>query len=113
MEDLKEKTADLVDHVGDVADTWYKLTMVNLTQKATNLSSGLLALITISILGMFVIMFLGIALCWWLGNIFENRALGFAAGAGVFLLVLLIVLALRKNIVYPYIRNLIIKKIYD
>ena len=42
MENLKEKTRDLADHVEDLAGTLYKLTTVHVTQKATNIISGLI-----------------------------------------------------------------------
>lgn len=113
MDDLKEKTADLVDHVEDLADTFYKLTIVNLTQKATNLASGLMAMIAVTVLGTFVILFLGIAFSLWMGDLLQNRTIGFVIGAGFFLLILLIIVMLRKNIIYPYIRNSIVKKVYD
>jgi hypothetical protein len=113
MNDLKEKTADLADHVEDLANTFYKLTVVNITQKATNVASNLLLVLSIAILGFLVVMFLGVALALWLGDLIESRAGGFLITAGFFGIVLLIIAAIRKKIVFPYIRNLIIRKIYD
>ncbi len=113
MEDLKEKTADLADHVEDLADTFYKLTIVNVTQKATNIASGAVVMMAFSVLGLFVFLFLGVALAWWLGDIMNNRVLGFLLGAGFFLFLLIIIIALRKKIIFPFIRNLIISKVYD
>jgi NADH:ubiquinone oxidoreductase subunit 6 (subunit J) len=68
--------------------------------------------ITIGLLSFFVLMFLGIALAWWLGDILENRTAGFLLGAAFFLLAIVIVALLRKQIISP-IRNFIIRKIYD
>ena len=113
MEDLKEKTADLVDHVSDIADTFYKLTIVTVTEKATSIASGLLMLVTISIMSLFVLLFLGVSLSIWLGDLMQNRAVGFLMGAGFFVIVTLVILAFRKKIIFPYIRNLIIRKVYD
>jgi len=113
MNDLKEKTADLADHVEDLANTFYKLTVVNITQKATNVVSNLLLVLSIAIIGFLVVMFLGVALALWVGDLIENRAGGFLITAGFFGIVLLIIAAIRKKIVFPFIRNLIIRKIYD
>jgi hypothetical protein len=113
MEDLKEKTADLADHVEDLADTFYKLTILTVAQKATNIVSGAIAMIVLSVMGMFVLLFLGIALSWWLGDMIDNRAGGFLLGALVFLLVLFIIVSLRKKIIFPIVRNTIISKVYD
>lgn len=113
MDDLKEKTADLADHVEDLATTFYKLTVVKITQKATNVASNLLLVLSIAIFGFFIILFAGIALAFWVGDLVDSRAGGFLITAGFFGIVLLIIAAIRKKIVFPYIRNLIIRKIYD
>jgi apolipoprotein N-acyltransferase len=110
MDDLKEKTAGLADHVEDLANTFYQLTVVNLTQKATNIASGLILVLAVGMLGFCILLFLGFALSWWLGNLMQNRAIGFLLGAGFFMLILLIIASLRKKIIFPYIRNFIIRK---
>jgi hypothetical protein len=113
MNDLKEKTADLADHVEDLANTFYKLTVVNITQKATNIASNLLLVLTITIVGFLIILFVGVALALWLGDLVNSRAGGFLITAGIFGIVLLIIASIRKKIVFPYIRDLIVRKIYD
>jgi len=113
MDELKEKTADLADHVEDFATTFYKLTVVKLTQKVTNVASNLLLVLSIAFFGFIIVLFGGIALAYWVGDLVGSRAGGFLITAGFFLLVLLIIAAIRKKIVFPYIRNLIIRKIYD
>lgn len=113
MDDLKEKTADLADHVEDLASTFYRLAVINLTQKATNIVSGIFVMVITAVLGFCVLLFLGIALSWWLGDLFQDRTTGFLLGAAFFLVVLLIMAALRKTIIFPFIRNIIIRKLYD
>lgn len=113
VDDLKEKTADLADHVEDLANTFYRLTVVNITQKATHVASGIFITILMAVLGFCILLFSGIALSWWLGDLLQNRTLGFLLGAAAFLVLFLILAALRKKIVFPFIRNLIIRKIYD
>jgi len=113
MEELKEKAADLVDHVEDLADTYYKLAVVNITQKATNIASGTVVMVAVCVLGLLIFLFLGIALSWWLGDLLHNRALGFVLGAVVFAFLLLLILWMRSRILFPYIRNLIIRKVYE
>ena len=113
MNDLKEKTADLADHVEDLANTFYKLTVVNITQKATNVVSNLLLVLSITIIGFLVILFAGVALALWMGDLVNSRSGGFLITAGFFVIVLLIFASIRKKVVFPYIRNLIIRKIYD
>jgi hypothetical protein len=110
---IKEKTTDLADHIEDLATTYYKLGLLKVTQKATVITSHLLTVIAACVFGFFVVLFAGLGLSWWLGNLLENRVAGFLLGAAFFLLVLVVLIMLRKQIVFPLFRNLIIKEIYE
>ena len=113
MENLKDKTSDLINHAEEVADTWYKLALVNVTEKAANITSAGITMVIVCIAGVFVLLFVGFALSWWLGDVLESRVVGFLLGAAFFLMVMIVVLLLRKKIIFPFIRNLIIRNIYD
>ena len=113
MEDLKTRVEELTENIGDYADTLYKLTIVNVVEKTTNVASIVVSSVSILILGMFVILFSSVGLAWWLGNVLDNRAAGFFLVSGFFLLVLAVILLFRKKLIYPYIRNSIVKKVYD
>jgi putative superfamily III holin-X len=113
MERLKEKAADLVEHVEDIADTFYKLALVNATQKATNLASSFLVVLALSVFGILCFLFGGIALSLWLGNVIGSRAGGFLIVAGIYIVLLLVVILLRKKIIFPVIRDMLIRKVYD
>ena len=113
MEDLKEKTAGLAEHVEDFAQTFYKLSLIKATEKATNAVSIVVVVIAFSLLGVFGLMFLGVALSLWLGDLVGSRPLGFVLGAAGYILLFIVIALLRKNIVFPFIRDLIIKKVYD
>jgi hypothetical protein len=113
MEDLKEKTADLADHVEDLANTFYKLTILNLAQKATNIASNAIAMIVLCVMSLFVLLFAGIALSWWLGDLIDSRPGGFLLGALFFVILYFVLASLRKKIIFPLVRNNIISKAYD
>jgi len=113
MEGLKQKASELIDHVEDMAGTYYKLTLLKATQKATNVGSSILVAISLTIFGVFAFLFLGIALCLWLGDLVNSRAGGFVLGAVFFVIIVAVIIALRKKIVFPYFRDLIIRKLYD
>jgi preprotein translocase subunit SecY len=112
IDELKEKTADLADHVEDLANTFYRLTVINFAQKTSNIVSGIVVGVVIGIFAFFVLLFLGIAFAWWMGDVLNSRTGGFLAGAGLFILLAGIVALLRKKIISP-IRDLIVKKIFD
>src|SRR5947207_7248667 len=110
-EELKENVEDLTNHVSDYVDTLYRLTLVKVTQKVTNLASIVVAAIAVCTLGLFVIFFASFGAAWWLGDIIKNRAAGFFIVAGFYFLFLLVIILFRKKIVFPYIRNLVMGKI--
>ena len=113
MDDIREKTTGLADHIEDLANTFYRLTLLNVVQKTTNIVSGAIVMIALFILGFFTLLFLGIALAWWLVDLVNSRALGFVLGAVFFIIILAFIIMLRKKLVFPLIRNSIIKKVYD
>jgi hypothetical protein len=113
MENIKDKAADLLGHAEDLADTGYKLALLNVTQKAANIASAGITIIIVCTAGIFVLLFGGFALSWWLGDLVSSRAGGFLLGAGFFLIVMVIVVLFRKKIIFPLIRNLIIRNVYD
>lgn len=112
VEEIKETTKDLTDHVTEYVETFYKVAVLNLTQKATDLTSTVIMVVALLTLGTFVLLFGSIALAWWLGNLLESRVAGFLIVAGFYLLLLILIIALRKNFVFPIFRNAIIRKLY-
>ena len=112
INEIKEKTKDLTEHVSDYAETFYKLAILKMTRKGTDIASAGIMMAAIAIFGLFITFFAGVALALWLGDLLANRALGFLLVSGFFLLIMVIIIALRKKMVFPYFRNLIIRKFY-
>jgi len=113
MEEFKYKAESLTKNIRDYADTYYKLTIIKATDKATGIAAGALAGFSVLFFGVFVILFLGVALAIWLGDLVNSQALGYLIVAGIFLLIIIILVMMRKKIVFPMIRNLIIRKLYE
>lgn len=113
MENLKEKTRDLADHVEDLAGTFYRLTTVRVTEKATNIISGLIIGLLAAMFGFFVLLFASFALGWWLGDLVDSRAGGFLIASAFFLLVLLGIVFTSKKTILPVLRDVIVRKFYD
>jgi len=67
--------------------------------KVLSRSLGLLiALAIVSFLALFVVLFLGMSFAWWIARITESNAIGFASAAGLFLFIVLLVIAFRKQL---------------
>lgn len=113
MEDIKTKAGNLTDSITDYIESSYKLALLNAADKATGIAASTMASIVVAFLGIFVILFAGIALGIWLGQLLNNEALGYLLVAALFTLIILIVVAMRKRIVFPLIRNKLINKLYE
>jgi hypothetical protein len=113
MDDLKTKTGLLKDHVNDYAQTTINLVKAKATKGASNAAAGATIGIVAFILSIFFLAFFFTAVAWWLAGVFNSYALGFFAVAGFFLLLLILIFALRKKVIVPAIRNAIISKVYE
>lgn len=113
MENLKTKTEDLANHVHDLLESYYKLAVISATEKATNVLSGTLVGVGGLVLGILVILFAGLACAWWLGQLVGSMAAGFLMVAGIFVLLFIILFLMRKRIIFPIMRNYIIRKFYE
>lgn len=111
-DDLKTKTSQLKDHVTDYAKTTAELAKAKATKGASNAAAGTVIGIAAFLLTIFFLIFFFTAVAWWLASVFNSPALGFFCVAGFFLLLLILVFALRKNVIVPAIRNAIISKVY-
>jgi hypothetical protein len=113
MDEFKAKAENLTKSVGDYFDTYYKLTVVKAADKATGIAASSLAGLATFFLSIFVLFFSGLALGVWLGRILENEAAGYLLVAVFYLILIIIMITLRKKIVFPFIRNLIVRKFYE
>jgi len=113
MEEFKLKAENLTKSVGDYFDTYYKLTVVKAADKATGIAASSLAGLAVFFLSIFVLFFSGLALGIWLGRLLNNAVAGYLLVAGLYLFIILLLVLLRKRIVFPFIRNLIVRKFYE
>jgi len=110
---IRETTQHLTDHLGELLESYYRLGVLNITDKATGIASFTITLFVVTFLVMFALLFVGFGFGWWLGDQLESRFTGFAIVAGIFMLMVVAIMAFRKRILFPFIRNIIIKKVYE
>ena len=113
MDDLKVKTSDLAAHVEELVQTYYDLAKINATKKAANISSGVIIAVVITVLGLLAVLFAGCALAIWLGDLLGSRAGGFLLASLLFILIMGIAILLKKNTLFPLVRDIIVRKIYE
>jgi len=113
MEHLKASTQQLKDHVGEYVNTYIQITKAKATQTASTAASGAAIGIAALVFGIFFLFFLFCGLALWLGALMDNRQAGFFIVAGFFLLLIVLIFALRKKVIVPLIQNAIISKVYE
>lgn len=74
---LKEKTQNLTDHVSDLLESYYKLGILNVTEKGTEIASLTITLFVVSFLLLCALLFIGFGVAWWLGGKIEQHAYRF------------------------------------
>lgn len=127
MDDLKEqelkaaaeqvsmKTAfvNFKNSTQEIADTYYRLGVAKATQKGADIAAASVGAILMALFAFFTFLFAFIGLAFWVGTLVNSTWGGFLIVAGFFLLLLLLVMALKGKVIYPMIRNTIVKKVYE
>jgi len=113
MEALKQSAEKLTDSISNYAETYYKLTVLKAADKATGIASNSLTAAVTLLVGLFTLFFLSMALAFWLGDLLDSYAAGFLIVGLFFAACIASVILLRKRIVFPFIRNKIIRNLYD
>lgn len=112
-ETVKDTLGDLGTHGADYLNTLYRLQVLKLARKATDVTANLAGGIVSAILGLFFLFFGGMALGFWLGEMLNSYALGFLIVAIFFVIAAVIFMSIRKKLVFPIWRNKIIRKLYE
>lgn len=107
-----EASDNLADNVMDFLETYYKLTLINITDKASGVASSVVTFMSVFIIGIFVVLFIGLGLGTWLGQLLNSTIAGYFLVAGLFLLSMLIIWVFRKKLMVGF-RNFIIRKVYE
>jgi small-conductance mechanosensitive channel len=110
---IKEDAKDIINHTGDYLETFYKLSLVRATKKASDVASGVVNSVLIFFIVACIILFASMAAAWWLGDVINNRPLGFLLVASFYLLLVFVLILMRKKVISPFIKNSLIRKIYE
>lgn len=113
MEEQKNVFSDFGEDLIDLTDSWYKLTILQGTRKITQLIAFILTIVTVILIGLFVLFFLGVGIAVWLGKVLNSPSAGYILVAFFYLISMMLIVAMRNRIVFPWIRDAIIKRIYD
>lgn len=110
---LKEKFDSLTEKTGELAETGYKLAMIQISEKIANAASITILLSVVLLLLNFLLLFIGFGIAHWIGDVLNNLKLGYFIVGGIYLIIILLLFLLRKTVIIPFFRNIIIKKLYE
>jgi hypothetical protein len=113
MENLNNKAANLVNHVQDIAQTYYDLARINVAQAGSKAVARAFLFFLLAGLILCILLLAGIGLSLYLGKLLQDAAAGYFIVAGFYLFLVIVFYLLRKQIVFPFIRDFIVRKIYD
>lgn len=113
MEDLKTKAERISSQAKDYIDTLYKLTSTKLTQKIVQQSAVLIAGLILAFFLVLTIFFISLGVSLWLGDLLHSRIQGFLLVGGIYFFLVIILLFFRKKTLLPFLRNLIVRILYD
>lgn len=109
----KDDKRNIAELAADYVETYAKLTVVNINQKTADISAVASFSMIAGLICFFICMFLGIAAAFWLGGLVNSIGLGFLIVAGFYALLILVLFLSRKKLFYPFVKNMIIKSIYE
>lgn len=110
---FKDTSRHLTEHLTELAQSYYKLGILQFTDKSSAIISTSFVLALTGLLLLFFMFFAGIGIGFWLGEKMNNMFAGFAIVAAVFLTAAVTLYATRNRLLIPFLRNKIISKVYD
>lgn len=113
QETQAKPTEKLISTAGQMIETYrdlISLTVVENVSLGVSLSAvGIVSLVFIC----FVLLFGALGAAWWIGESMNNMKAGFFIAGSAFLLLLLVTLLSARKGLIPFIRNMVIKNIYE
>lgn len=111
-QNIKEKVESLLENVSSYVEQRKDLFVLDAAEKTSSVISWVVAGILVAVLGGLVLLFVSIGAAWMIGQSINNMPMGFLIIAGLYVVVLVIVLIIRKSVLQLTLINYFIKKIY-
>lgn len=111
--DPKQEAGELIDTVGDYVNTRLSIFKLKAIKSSSDILSSIVSYSILLVVGAICFLLLNIALGYYLGEVFGETYYGFLAVSGFYLLIILLLWALRKKLFKLPIANALIKKLMD
>ncbi len=109
----REHQDGLVDAVGDMVATYRRLVNVRIVESTARGGSLSIVGVLVLVVSIFVLLFAGLGAAWWIGDAMDNMKAGFFIVGGFYLFILILVLLTANSVILPWLRNLIVRKVYE
>jgi len=76
MDELKNTAEEIADHTGELIDTYYRLFVVNATDKGSKVASIGITAIVMGLISFTALLFAGVGLAIWIGEYMQNMKAG-------------------------------------
>ena len=109
-EAMNEKSpviSELRQLITEYFDAWLKLIKLEAFEKTAKVTAVLFSSLVVALLGFFLLFFLSMSLGFYLGKVFDSMALGFISVTGLYLILFVLVLLMKKDLL----ENLLIERI--
>jgi len=113
MEEIKSKTESLAHEIAQYCDISLKIGVINATQKTSTFAAKGFTALLVLIISVLIILFLSVGAAMWVGEELQNVKAGYFIMGGFYVIIAIVLIALRKNILYPFVRNYITKQVYE
>jgi hypothetical protein len=111
-DDIKEKTGDIFDDLGNHLEARWNLGVLNAAEKTAEAISSAASAIIIGVITVFVLFFLSMGVAWVIGQSLNNLAYGLFIVAAFYAIIGFIVYALRDRFIKIPVINAFIRKFY-
>jgi hypothetical protein len=113
QETHERPTEKLISTGRELVETYRDLISLTVTEKMSmGVSVSVVGIITL-VFACFVLLFGALGAAWWIGESMNNMKAGFFIAGSSFLLILFIIILSARNGLMPFIRNMVIKKMYE
>ncbi len=110
----QNKFEEVTESVKEYINIQYELLVLKGTEKASNIFSGAISGILITIAGILTLLFLSLGVAFYLSyNFFNDFYPGFLIVGGAYLVVVLLLIGFRKSLLTKPFRNIIIKAMFN
>jgi len=112
-QEVNTGSRNITEDVTNLVDTYVDIAKADATRKLADITSFSVSGFLIVVFACFILLFAALGLAWWIGQLLSSVSAGLLIVAALFGLFLLILIMFKEKILHPFIRNKVVKKLYE